>query len=372
MNPAQDGVKARDFTLAVLRRIADPVLDALSENRLRARMPIEGPPSQHAFTHLEAISRLMAGIAPWLELGSDPSPEGQLRERYIDLCVRAISNAVDPHSADYMNFSAGHQPLVDAAFLCHGLLRAPARLWGGLDGLTRDRLGQAIKATRAIQPYENNWLLFSAMVEATLWKFTGECDVGPIVTAINKHLLWYKGDGTYGDGPLLHWDYYNSYVIQPMMVDILQICADMRHPLGAHLTLVLQRARRYAGVQERLISPEASFPIMGRSSCYRFGAFQVLSMMALQHQIPDDLSPGGVRAGLTAVVARMVKAPGTFDGDGWLRLGVVGHQPQLAEPYISTGSLYLCAVGLLHLGLPADDPFWTEPDQPWTQKRLWS
>ena len=45
---------------------------------------------------------------------------------------------------------------------------------------------------------------------------------------------------------------------------------------------------------------------------------------------------------------------------GWLQLGAVGHQPLQAEGYISTGSLYLCAVGLLHLGLPADDPFWTE------------
>ncbi|MBS5660135.1 MAG: DUF2264 domain-containing protein [Clostridiales bacterium] len=24
----------------------------------------------------------------------------------------------------------------------------------------------------------------------------------------------------HGDGPAFHWDYYNSYVIQPMMYDI--------------------------------------------------------------------------------------------------------------------------------------------------------
>ena len=75
---------------------------------------------------------------------------------------------------------------------------------------------------------------------------------------------------------------------------------------------------------------------------------------------------------MTAVIRRMIEAPGTFDGKGWLRLGVVGHQPDQAEGYISTGSLYLCTVGLLHLGLPASDPFWTEPDQPWTQKKIWS
>jgi hypothetical protein len=68
----------------------------------------------------------------------------------------------------------------------------------------------------------------------------------------------------------------------------------------------------------------------------------------------------------------MIEAPGTFDQNGWLTVGAVGHQPSIRESYISTGSLYLCTAGLLHLGLPANDPFWTQPAQPWTQKRIWS
>jgi hypothetical protein len=72
------------------------------------------------------------------------------------------------------------------------------------------------------------------------------------------------------------------------------------------------------------------------------------------------------------VVRRMIEAPGTFDENGWLRVGVVGNQPAVREKYISTGSLYLCLNGLLHLGLPADDPFWTAPAAAWTQKRLWA
>ena len=39
---------------------------------------------------------------------------------------------------------------------------------------------------------------------------------------------------------------------------------------------------------------------------------------------------------------------------------------------LSTGSLYLCLFGLVELGLPASDPFWTAPAEPWTQKRIWS
>jgi hypothetical protein len=50
----------------------------------------------------------------------------------------------------------------------------------------------------------------------------------------------------------------------------------------------------------------------------------------------------------------------------------VGAQPAQAEVYINSGSIYLTAVGLLHLGLPADDVFWTAPHAPWTQRRLWA
>ncbi len=367
-------MKARVYTVEVLSRIATPVLTAMSEGRLRATMPVEAisdVADRANYTHLEALGRLLCGMAPWLELGPDGTEEGKRRESLSGLAHKAIAHGVDPQSPDYLNFNRGAQPLVDTAFLAHALLRSPRQLWGNLDEETRSRVEAAFKLTRVIVPGENNWLLFSAMVETALWKYTGECEMGPITRAVEKHLEWYKGDGTYGDGPQLHWDYYNSFVIQPMLLDVLRVCVEKKHALGEYYPLILERARRYAAVQERMISPEATFPIIGRSSCYRFGAFQLLSQMALEHQLPEGVSPAAVRSGLTAVVKRMIEAPGTFDEKGWLRLGAVGHQPLQAEGYISTGSLYLCAMGLLHLGLPASDPFWTEPNQPWTQKRLW-
>ena len=70
---------------------------------------------------------------------------------------------------------------------------------------------------------------------------------------------------------------------------------------------------------------------------------------------PRACRPRRSRGALTAVIRRTIEAPGTFDADGWLRIGFCGHQPGVGETYISTGSLYLCAVGLLPLGLaPAD------------------
>jgi hypothetical protein len=138
------------------------------------------------------------------------------------------------------------------------------------------------------------------------------------------------------------------------------------------LPVTLERARRYAEIQERFISPEGTFPVMGRSEAYRFGAFFHLSYMALHKDLPPAVKPAAARGGITTAMRRMIEAPGTFDANGWLRLGVVGFQPGVQETYNATGSLYMCLVGLVHLGLPADDPYWTDPPVPWTQQRIWS
>ena len=370
---ADSGAEDRAYSVQVLTRIAEPVLTSLANGKLKQNLPAhDWERSRTNFAPLEAFGRTLSGIAPWLELGPDDTPEGKLRAKFIDLSVKSLVNATDPHSPDFLNFNHGGQPLVDTAFLALGLLRAPNQLWGPLTPQQRSNVVAALKSSRALHAGESNWLLFPATIEAALWQFTGECDRKPIEYAVNRHMQWYLGDGTYGDGKELHWDYYNSYVIQPMLLEVIRVCAEKNDPLGALRPKIIARARRYAVVQERLISPEGTFPVIGRSSAYRFGAFHELSTVALLHELPPELKPGAVRSGLTAVIRRMVDAPGTFDDHGWLQVGSVGHQQSIREGYISSGSLYLCLTGLVDLGLPANDPFWTAPSEPWTQKRIWS
>jgi hypothetical protein len=121
-----------------------------------------------------------------------------------------------------------------------------------------------------------------------------------------------------------------------------------------------------------LISPEGTFPAIGRSLAYRFGAFHLLATMALRKELPDGIAPEQVRCALSAVIRRMIEAPGTFDEHGWLRVGFCGHQPAIAEPYISTGSLYLCSTAFAPLGLPSTDDFWSGPPKAWTAQKVWS
>jgi hypothetical protein len=323
-------------------------------------------------THLEALGRLMAGLAPWIDLPADDTAEGRLRAEYAALARRAVAGAVDPASADFLNFTRDRQPLVDAAFLALGILRAPRALRDGLDRATTRHLVAALESTRSIAPPFNNWLLFSATVEAGLKSLGAGWDRVRVDYAVRQHEQWYKGDGTYGDGPAFHWDYYNSFVIHPMLLAVLDACQDETPAWRDLRPGIARRAQRYAAVQERFIAPDGTFPAVGRSLAYRCGAFHLLADVALRRSLPDGVSPAQVRAALTAVIRRTIDPPGTFDPDGWLQIGFCGHQPGVGETYISTGSLYLSAVGLLPLGLPAADEFWSAAPQPWTSVKAWS
>ncbi|KJD34710.1 hypothetical protein PK35_02825 [Tamlana nanhaiensis] len=368
--------QVREFFVSSLIKIGDPVLTALGKNELKKMMPVEKSPGawddRTHVTYLEAFGRLLSGMAPWLELGTDKTPEGKLRAKYILLAQKCIHNATNPESPDFMNFNNDKQPLVDAAFFAQALIRAPEQLWEPLDETTKENVIKALKSTRVIKPYYSNWLLFSGMIEAALLKFEAGADMMRLDYPLNKHKEWYLGDGMYGDGPDFHWDYYNSFVIQPMILDILKVMNEKGVNMKKDYEMALKRSKRYAAIQERLISPEGTYPPIGRSLAYRFGAFQLLSQIALWNELPNEVNPAQVRSALYAMVKNQINASGTFDENGWLQIGLFGHQPNIGEGYISTGSLYLCSEVFLILGLPSTDAFWREPYQPWTQKKIWS
>jgi len=365
----------REYWLRTLEKLAQPVLRNLAAGTLKRNMPVEcvtgDVADRRKYTHLEAIGRLLAGIAPWLEAPLDSGAERDLQLQYAGLARAAIRSATDPASPDFLNFQDGSQPLVDCGFLAQALLRAPNELWKKLDARTQKNLAAALSSSRVITPGFNNWLMFAAAVEAALAMMGERWDGMRIDYAIRQHQQWYVGDGLYGDGPRFHWDYYNSFVIQPMLLDVLRNMAPRSRSLEAFLPDTRERARRYAVIQERLISPEGTFPAIGRSIAYRTGAFQLLAQMALLGELPAPLTGARVRAALTAVMRRLLEAPGTFDSGGWLTVGFCGHQPHLGESYISTGSLYLSAAVLLPLGLRAADPFWAAPAEDWTSRRMW-
>ena len=367
---------SRSEWLAYLERVAGPVLTALLQRKLVATMPVESAPGHDAdrrkVTYLEALGRTLSGIAPWLEHGATTGAEGQLRESFCGMAREAIAAGVDPKSPDYLRFGVDRQTIVDAAFLALALVRAPRELQEKLPAPVRAQLADGLRATRQLLVPFNNWLLFAAMIEACLFQLGETWDRMRVDYALRELQSWFLGDGVYGDGPHFHWDYYNSFVIQPFLLTLMDAVGAQEPAWKALGPVIKARAQRYAAIQERLIAPDGTYPIVGRSIAYRCGAFQLLAEVSLRQELPEGVSPEQVRCALTAVIGKTLGAPGTFNDKGWLTIGLAGHQPSLGETYISTGSLYLCTAVFLPLGLSASDPFWSGKAERWTSQKLWA
>lgn len=364
----------RQDWLQTMDKIVYPVLEALSKEELREKLPTDFHPERQKFAMLEAFGRTVTGISPWLELETVQADEERaLQEKYRQMVRRGLDHATDPNSKDYMNFSETGQPLVDAAFLSHGIIRAPHQLADKLPENIKKQVCLALKQTRATIPPNMNWNLFSAMVEAALYVLGDpDYDLLRVIYALRLLDDWYFGDGIYGDGPHFNFDYYNSYVIQPMAIDLIDLFYEKNEEIRHYRDKMIPRFTRFAAIQERMIAPDGSFPIIGRSITYRFGAFQALAQATLQNRLATEISPAQVRCGLSAVITKTMDASQNFDQKGWLTAGVYGNQPELAEGYISTGSLYLCSAVFLPLGLPETASFWKDPDEAWTAKKVWT
>jgi hypothetical protein len=369
------GAEDRAFVSDLLYRVAYPVVHNLAEGTLKKNMPLETAEGygMHAadVSYLEALGRTMAGVAPWLALPDDDTPEGKKRKALREDLLKAIANAVNPASPDYLNFRKENQPIVDAGAMAHGFLRAWDALWMPLDAETKKRVVTEFKSLRDRNGPDNNWVFLAAIREAFLMKAGEQYDADRIRLALERIPKWYKGDGWYSDGDQFSIDYYNSHVMHSVIVDLLKVTMEKGLSTQADYDLAVKRMARHAEFLEHIISPEGTYPVFGRSITYRTAAFQALAHTALLEKLPDYMEPAQVRCGLTAVMHKLFDHPGNFDANGWLVLGFNGHQPVVADVYTSTGSLYMCTLGFLALGLPAGNRYWTDPPADWTSRRAW-
>lgn len=370
------GEQDRSLWVKYLWKISYPVIHNLAENTLRQNMPVEtpggNPDGYKTVTYLEAVGRTLAGVAPWLALPDDDTEEGKLRKQMREEVLKGLKNAVDPASPDKLNFTKAAQPIVDAAYLVHAFLRAPKALWEPLDDVTKQRYFESFKALRNRTGAYNNWLLFTGLTEAFLLQQGAESDPFRINVAKNKIKEWYVGDGWYSDGSKFSMDYYNAYVLNPMMVAMLETLLSKKRANQKECDEAMSRMVRHSEFSERIIGPDGTYPAFGRSVTYRTAAFQSLADVALREKLPAHVSPAQVRCALTAVHKNMYEGNQNFDKNGWLVLGFNGHQPEVADGYTSTGSLYMATLSFLPLGLPANNPFWTDAPADWTTKKAWA
>lgn len=359
----------RDYWFTIARDLVCAPFDSLKKGSFVQDLPIRGECTTERYektTYLECISRTLVGVAPLIESESFEILGFDTKE-----LIRTLEVHFNPNSKLYLNFSEGTQPLVECAFLAIAFLRAPTKLWGELSVEFQRYCLEIFKASRKIKPHYNNWLLFSAAIEAFLFKVGEDFDPMRVDYALRQHDNWYLGDGVYSDGDKFRLDYYNSYVIHPFLLEISKTIKGYNYEWDQLGRKFFSRAQRHAVQLERLIAVDGSFPPLGRSLAYRAAAFHLLSYLAYNGDLPSSLPANQVRSALTQVIRKTLESNGNYDENGWLRVGLNGDQANLGENYISTGSLYLTSVIFMPLGLGENHEFWSGGETLWTQKKLW-
>ena len=378
----------REYWCEQAYKMAHPVLENMAKGELQKNMQTEFSPSfdnrNRKVVYMETFGRLMAGIAPWLALpdsvfGSSAAEQKELAQvrQLREWALASYKNSVDPESPDYLCWGVAGQNLVDAAYIAESFIRAYDALWVPLDKVTKERYIKEFKKLRSIEPPYTNWFLFSSTIESFIAKAAGlrEYDDFRVMMTIRKVEEWYVGDGWYADGPVFAFDYYSSYVFHAMYLETLQNMIDARAntrlEYRKYYDRALKRAQKFSIILERFISPEGTFPVIGRSTPYRMAAMQPLALMAWYQKLPRELSNGQVRAALTQVMHRMYDQQQNYNEGGYLTIGFCGHQPETADWYTNNGSLYMTSLSLMPLGLPANHDFWTCKAEPWTQVKAW-
>lgn len=283
----------------------------MSKGLLHKNMIVEYSPTylflDKEVLFMECFGRLMDGLTPWLSLPDDNTKEGLKRKQLKKWALLSYKNAVDPNNPDYLRWFSNKtpQPLIDAGYLAESFLRSPKTTWEKLDKLTKQRYIECFKKVRLIKPLNNNWILFSGIIECFFIMVGEKPNKKKLINIINKMNNWYVGDGWYSDGQTFKMNYYNSFAIHPLFIHIIEIMEKNHIEVPITSELAIERMQRFNVFLERLISPEGTFPPFGRSITYRMGVFQTLALSAWKYGLTKNLEYGAVRSALTKVMNNM-------------------------------------------------------------------
>ena len=387
MTTFENGQAARNFTLSLLLHIVTPVFNKFSCDSFSEHFPKSYRSDRDTFAVMEAFARSFLGISGWLELDENllPVKERELQSHYRTLVLKAIRVILNTNSKDYIPFQGGSQIAVELAFFAQSLFRTQKSIWLQLNKEEQDLIIQKMLLYKQYANInKNNKILFDAMIELFIYQSNPQLGKLAVVDRAITTFMddWYAGDGIYKDGAILHLDYYNSFVIHPFLLFLLstlpKFVPEKKAIYEELYSKELIRAQRWVDIQEQLISPEGTYPMIGRSVGYRFGVFHAVSYLIATKSLSDKLSKqqGSLRHGLTTVISRMVNTPGQSlfisDDSRWLVEGIVGEQLEMLDFYLNRGSLYFCTVGLGQVALPPQDEFWEAENGKWSQLKIWT
>jgi len=288
--------------------------------------------------------------------------------------ARGLAAAMDPGGSDRWGRAIGvdeikqwngtPQPIVEAANLAFGLAVSRTQVWDRLDEKLREQTADWLAHHATKHGSDNNWLLFTAVIEAFLRSVGYDVPGGHAQADVERVESWYLGDGWYNDGPISintghgnRVDHYNSWVIQTFLwqwYELTEQPAERREKF-------LARLGEFADSYALLFAADGSPLHQGRSLTYRQAVLGGLWAAAIA-------GVGGEAAGATRRLASGVLRHFTDLGVGAQGAPTLGRTEAeflpMCQVYSGPGSPYFAGMGFLGLAAPADHPLWTEPEQP--------
>jgi hypothetical protein len=375
----------RDQWLSILLQIINPVINSFVNKNIKFIFPIHHSAhliendkrrNQTEIVFIELFSRTLLGVSILFQ-----NEESINKDNLNDLFqnVLFMINTTFSGYLDFYHSSIDHQLIVEMANCALAFIRAPY-LWNSLHYLIKNNILKIMyHSITKFKTHMNNWLLFEAIIEIFLYK-------NQKIKILNKTLFnlqiiesYYIGDGWYKDGPLFHMDFYNSYVILPFLITIYQELHLLNYKNNGILyknlyNKTLLKIQRQSEFLERLISQDGSFPIFGRSGVYRTAIFHALVTTTYISGLPNSLSYGQVRTGLNAVIENMFQNEKIkiVDEHGFLTFGFSGFQPEMADEYSNSGSIYFALLIFMPLGLNENHIFWNSSSEDWSQKKMYN
>jgi len=267
--PAEDRVRSphTGWVRAHWEAVADHVLGAVVAHTSAEGSLVTMSPHQDTSTGLEGFAR-GALLAAYRLAGTDEdavrAPLAAWLARGLDAGTRPAVAGRWPRPADR------HQSIVEAAWIAVALAETREAVWDRLDEHVRRRVARWLADVHGKAVYDNNWLLYPVVVDGFLSTVAGPHDPAATATALRRVEAMYRGEGWYSDGPGSCFGHYSAWGMHLLLAHWLRITGADAYPGGA--TVLRERLHAFLGEYARLIGPDGTPVLHGRSLVYRYAA----------------------------------------------------------------------------------------------------
>jgi hypothetical protein len=330
-------------------------------NAKGASVHYAGYPSLRGYSRsgLEGFARISPMMAAWISSGRPPlvaTGSGSKRVDLVRFLREAVLSGTDPSSPHYWGDIEGinDQRIVETPDIARMLWLTRSEIWFKLSRREQQQIATWLKQASARKiGYDNNWLLFPAVVNAFL-KGAGYQRGADYRSYWEFKNSSYKEAGWFTDGPKGKVDFYNAWGIsyELLWLHLMDPALDR-----AFISKALLDS---ANLTSHLISPRG-IPILGRSLCYRTAVQS--PMIAASLLSPNSVAPGMSRRALNVTWDYFVRG-GALKA-GALTMGYFGDDPRIVDSYSGPGSCHwgLRSLTLAFMAKP-DHPLWTQAEQP--------